>query len=193
MKITKRQLRRIIREALTQDSSDSDIAAAVLPLAQAQDWTGAAELLLSIFSYADLQLFLDDSDLRYALEDAGVDYKARNEIERAAWPLEDARMQAAIAADPDKAWLKFLGKEWTSQIEPDDMKDIKWKEYKRYIRLTPPSSISHGVGEIHITRDDIGSSSPGTYEEFIEFLNRRAGGQLGRRKPYRKSPPPMYD
>ena len=104
-------------------------------------------------------------------------------------------MKAVIAADPDKAWLEFLGNHWTSRIEPDDMKDIKWKEYKKYIRLKPPYSISHGVGEIHITKlDDFDySNTPGDWDEFKEFLERRAGGQLGRRKPYRRSPAPYYD
>ena len=195
IRVKKSDLRKFIRESLAQNSSDKDIAAAVLPLAQAQDWPKAAELLLSIFSYADLQNLLDDSTLSDALENVGVSYDDKREIETAAWPLEDARMQAAIAADPDKAWLKFLGNEWTSQIEPDDMKGIKWKEYKRYVRLKPPYSISHGVGEINVTRDNVEgySNSPGTYEEFIEFLGRRAGDQLGKRKPYRRSPAPYYD
>ena len=104
-------------------------------------------------------------------------------------------MDSAIAADPDKEWLEFLGMHWTSTIEPDDMPDIKWKQYKRYIRLKPPRSISHGVGEVNISKEDHFeySSTPGTYEEFIEFLENRAGGQLGRRAPTRRSPPPVYD
>lgn len=194
LRITNRQLRRVIRESLAQDASEEEIAVAVLPLTQAQDWTAAAKLLLSIFSYADLQAFLDDSELADELENAGVSYDDMRKIEDAAWPIENARMKAAIAADPDKGWLEFLGDAWTSQIEPDDMKDIKWKEYKNYIRLKPPRSISHGVGEIEITDYDLSfSGTPGPKADFVEFLERRTGGQLGRRKPYRKSPAPYYD
>jgi len=196
MKITSLQLRRIIREAISQDASEAEIAAAVLPLAQTQDWTASAKLLLSIFSYADLQVFLDDSELADELENAGVSYDDMRKIEDAAWPIENARMKAAIATDPDKGWLEFLGDAWTSQIEPDDMKDIKWKEYKKYIRLSPPHSISHGAGEIHITNEDLTppprGHSPGTREEFVEFLTNRAGKTLKKRKIYR-SPAPYYD
>ena len=73
------------------------------------------------------------------------------------------------------------------------MPDIKWKEYKRYIRLKPPRSISHGVGEIHVTKEDTDNLYPGAWEDFKDFLTTRSGGQLGRRKPYKKSPPPYYD
>ena len=196
MRIRKSALEKIIMEALAQDASEKEIATVVLPLVQVQDWTAAAELLLSIFSYADLQVFLDDSELADELETAGVSYDDMRKIEDAAWPIEDKRMEAAIAGDPDVTWLNFLGNHWTSRIEPDDMKDIKWKEYKKYIRLSPPYSISHAVGEIHITNDDLapspGGHSPGTREEFVEFLTNRAGKNLKKRKIYR-SPAPYYD
>ena len=194
MKITKKQLRKIIKEALAQDASDKEIAAAILPHVKTQGWHQAAEILLSIMSYPDLQLYLDDSTLADELQVAGVTYDEMRKIEDAAWPIEDKRMQAAIQGDPDVAWLRFLGNQWTSQIEPDDMKDIKWKEYKKYIRLKPPRSISHGTGEIEVTDYDLSfSGTPGSKADFIEFLERRAGGQLGKRKPYRRSPPPYYD
>jgi hypothetical protein len=112
----------------------------------------------------------------------------------AAWHKDQAKKDhAAVAADPDKDWLKFMANEFTSTIVPNDLESLGWKEYKRYIRLSPPSSISHAVGEIHITDDDFsGGHSPGTREEFIEFLTNRAGKTLKKRKIYR-SPPPLYD
>ena len=193
MRVTKHQLRRIIKEALAQNASDKEIAMAVLPLAQAQDWTAAAGLLLSVFSYADLQVFLDDSELADELENTGVSYDSMRKIEKAAWPIEDKRIEAAITGDPDVAWLNFLGDKWTSRIEPDDMKDVEWKEYKRYIRLSPPHSISHGAGEIEVTSYDLSfSGAPGSRADFVEFLTKRAGKTLKKRKAYR-SAPPMYD
>ena len=149
--------------------------------------------MLSIFSYADLQVFLDDSELADELKNAGVSYDDMRKIEDAAWPIENARMKAAIATDPDKGGLEFLGDAWTSQIESDDMKDIKWKEYKNYIRLSPPHSISHGVGEIEITNLDLSVSGlPGSRADFVDFLTKRACKNLKKRKIYR-SPPPYYD
>jgi len=120
-------------------------------------------------------------------------YKFLTDLENASWKEYDKMAQKAIADDPDKEFLEFLGNRWTSMIEPSDMEDIKWKEYKKYIRLKPPRSISHGVGEIHITKEDTENLYPGAWEDFKDFLATRAGGQLGRRKPYKKSPPPYYD
>ncbi len=127
--------------------------------------------------------------------DSDKAFKFLRDLEDAAWKVYDKQMKAAIASDPDRAWLEFLGNAFTSSIEPNDMEKIKWKEYKKYVRLKPPPSISHGVGEITVNRDDVEgySNSPGTYEDFIEFMKRRAGGDAGRRPPYKKSPPPYYD
>jgi len=111
-----------------------------------------------------------------------------------AWHKDQAtKDHAAVAADPDKDWLEFMANEFSSVIVPNDLESLGWKEYKRYIRLSPPSSISHAVDEIHITNDDLSRGhSPGTREEFVEFLTNRAGKTLKKRKIYR-SPPPLYD
>ena len=83
--------------------------------------------------------------------------------------------------------------QFTAMVVPNDLESLGWKEYKRYVRLSPPESISHVMDEIHITDDDLSySGSPGTREEFVEFLTNRAGKKLKKRKIYR-SPPPMYD
>ena len=42
------------------------------------------------------------------------------DLENAAWKVYSKQMDAAIAADPDKEFLEFLGNEWTSTISPDD-------------------------------------------------------------------------
>lgn len=206
MKITKRQLRRIIKEAILKEAKawpgDNEWIAMFTPLIQNQRWDDAAALMFDHgFSYPDIQLDLDDSEWKWQMDanmdDAGTPLPRgwTDKVNNAAWKVEDKRMQGAIAGDPDVDWLKFLGNQWTSQIEPDDMPGIKWKEYKRYIRLSPPSSISHGVGEITVNKEDVeyDFGKPGTWDEFKEFLERRAGGQLGKRKPYRRSPPPVYD
>ncbi len=88
-------------------------------------------------------------------------------------------MKEAIAADPDKKWFEALSTVWGDDIEPSDMESLGWKEYKRYVRLKPPRSISHGVGEAHFMWDDI--ERFGTREEFLEFLENRAGKKLQRR------------
>ena len=53
-------------------------------------------------------------------------YKFLRDIEDAAWKVYDKQAKAAIAGDPDKEFLEFLGNQWSSMIEPSDMKDIKW-------------------------------------------------------------------
>ena len=120
-------------------------------------------------------------------------YKFLTDLEDAAWKVYDKQAQAAIKGDPDKEFLEFLGNQFTSMIEPNDLEGIKWKEYKKYIRLTPPPSISHGVGEISIPKENIKGIYPGAYEDFMDFLTTRTGGDAGKRKPYKKSPPPLYD
>jgi hypothetical protein len=124
--------------------------------------------------------------------DAGAVYDFMEDLERA-WHDDQAQKDAtAVAADPDKDWLEFLEDEWTSTVTPKDLETLGWKEYKRYIRLSPPESISHAVGEIHVTNDAFLEDAPGTREEFVDFLTKRAGKTLKKRKIYR-SPPPLYD
>lgn len=120
-------------------------------------------------------------------------YKFLRDLEDAAWKEYEKMAAAAIKGDPDKEFLEFLGNQWTSMIEPNDLEGIKWKEYKKYTRLTPPPSISHGVGEINVSKEDIKALYPGAYPDFTDFLTTRTGGDAGKRKPYKKSPPPYYD
>ena len=42
-------------------------------------------------------------------------------------------------------------------------------------------------------KEDINSMYAGAYPDFMDFLTTRTGGDAGRRKPYKKSPPPYYD
>ena len=120
---------------------------------------------------------------------------ARRAIENAAWKVRSKQIDDAINADPDKDWLKFLGNQWSATVEPDDLATLGWKEYKNYIRLTPPQSISHGAGEIEITNLDLYVPGlPGTRQDFIDFLTRRAPkGTLKKRKPRLQYPGPVYD
>ena len=120
--------------------------------------------------------------------------KFLRDIENAAWKEYDKMSKARVKSDPDKAWLKFLGKMWSASIDPEDMPDIKWRKYKNYIRILPPHSISHGVGEIYPNKEDIMDfRAPGSLADLADFLERRAGGDAGKRKPYKRSPAPYYD
>jgi len=127
--------------------------------------------------------------------DSNKAYQFLRDIEDAAYDEYSKAMKARISSDPDTAWLRFLGNQFTAGIEPSDMEGIKWKKYKKYVRLSPPPSISHGIGEITVSMEDYewNSDKPGTWDDFIDFLERRAGGQLGRRKPYKRSPGSYYD
>ena len=220
MKITKRQLRRIIKESLLVETEMQDI------IVNSYEDVEIYNILANYALNNDIQGALADPEIKPYVEknevgwiadeaggwfgsvgeyedeggpsapegwDAQKAYKFLRDLEDAAWKVYDKQAQSAIAGDPDKEFLEFLGNRWTSMIEPSDMEDIKWKEYKKYIRLKPPRSISHGVGEINISKEDIKGIYSGAYEDFIDFLTTRAGGQLGRRAPTRRSPPPIYD
>jgi hypothetical protein len=217
MKISKRQLRKIIKESLLNEAKMQDII--VNEYEDVDDYNILANFALAgdiagALAHPDIKHYVDKNEMGWVVDDAGgwfekvgdweempapegwdrdKAYKFLKDLENAAWKVYSKQMDAAIAADPDKEFLEFLGNEWTSTISPDDMKGIKWKEYKRYIRLKPPPSISHGVGEIHITKEDTDNLYPGAWEDFKDFLTTRAGGQLGKRKPYKKSPAPYYD
>ncbi len=220
MKTTKKQLRKIIRESLLLESEMKSIIKSSYE--NVDDYNVLANYALTgdiAGALADpaLRPYVEKNEMGFLADEAhsyfrnvGADdggppapdgwdsdkaYQFLRAIEGAAWQEYDKMAKAAIAADPDREFLEFLGNHWTTMIEPNDMEDIKWKEYKRYIRLKPPSSISHGVGEITINKEDYeyDSGKPGTWDEFKEFLERRTGGQLGRRKPYKRSPAPYYD
>jgi len=197
MKITEGQLNRLIREEVACLVNEGALEDQIIPLVQAGQWDDAARAAMAVMSFEHLQLELDDGDLRVALEDAAltptVFRSYISNLQAAAWTLEDASIDAAIAADPDKEWLEFMTQEFTASITPEDLDTLGWKEYKRYIRLAPPQSISHSIGEIHITNDDIEHYAPGARDEFVDFLTRRAPkGELKKRKSYR-SRPPIYD
>ncbi len=216
-------LRRIIRESLLREQQEmQDII--TNPYEDVEDYNILANYALTndiqgALAHPEIKHYVEKNEMGWVVDEAGgwfksvgeyedeggppppegwdvqKAYKFLRDLEDAAWEVYEKQMTAAIAGDPDKDWLEALGNAWTSTIEPDDMEKIKWKQYKKYVRLSPPPSISHGVGEITINRDEIegNSNAPGTYEDFIEFLERRAGDQLGRRAPYKKSPPPYYD
>lgn len=218
IKVTKKALRQLIREALTTESKMLDIINS--PYEDVEDYNVLANYALTgdiAGALADpvLKPYIKKNEIGFIADEAkgwfnrvgkegwempapeGWDpdkaYKFLRDIEDAAWKVYDKQAKAAIAGDPDKEFLEFLGNQWSSMIEPSDMKDIKWKEYKKYVRLTPPSSISHGAGEINIPKDRIDAMYSGAYPDFIDFLTTRAGGALGRRKPYKRSPAPYYD
>ena len=219
MKITRRQLRKIIKESLLVEGEMQDII--VNSYENVEDYNILANYALAndipgALADPTIKHYVDKNEMGWVADEAGgwfekvgeweempapegwdrdAAYQFLKDLENAAWKVYSKQMDAAIAADPDKEFLEFLGNEWTSTISPDDMEGIKWKEYKKYIRLKPPPSISHGVGEITINKEDYeyNSGKPGTWDEFKEFLTTRAGGDAGRRPAYKKSPPPMYD
>ena len=219
MKVTKIQLRRIIRESLLvevemlkiMDNAYEDLSVynRIANYALNNDIAGAMadpevntdELYWELDEMRGWVDRVGDEDDHWFADDAVVPegwdadevYEFMGDLENA-WHQDQAKKDhAAVAADPDKDWLKFMSNEFASLIVPNDLESLGWKEYKRYVRLSPPDSISHGVGEVHITNDDLsGGHSPGTREEFIEFLTNRAGKTLKKRKIYR-SPPPLYD
>jgi len=219
MRITKRQLRNIIKESLLAegemlkiiDNPYEDLSTfnRIANYALTNDIAGAMadpevntdELYWELDEMRGWPDRVGDTSEQWFTDDVVVPdgwnvdtvYKFMDDLEKAWHKDQEQKDSSAIAADPDKDWLEFMGDAWTSSITPNDLETLGWKEYKRYIRLSPPHSISHGVGEIHITNDDLSAGhSPGTREEFIEFLTTRAGRTLKKRKIYR-SPPPLYD
>jgi len=218
MKITKKQLQKIIKESLLVEGEMQDIV--VNQYEDVEDYNILANYALNndikgALAHPEIKYYVEKNEVGWLADEAGgwfenigeegydmpapegwdtkKAYKFLRDLEDAAWKEYDKLATAAIAGDPDKEFLEFLGNQWTSQIEPNDLEGIKWKEYKKYIRLTPPPSISHGVGEISVSKEDINSLYPGAYPDFIDFLTTRTGGDAGKRKPYKKSPPPYYD
>jgi hypothetical protein len=201
MKITRRQLRRIIKESLPPATAavpswpgDDEFVRELLPFVAAEMWSEAAQLMYHYgYKYEDLLLDLNDSEWMDSLhhENPELPQAWPRKVENAAWKIESARQNELIANDPDKSWFELMGNQWSSLITPEDMETIGWKEYKRYIRLKPPRSISHGVGETNISWEDIERVGP--REEFIEFLITRAGVELKKRPAYSKPTPSLYD
>jgi len=201
MKITKRQLRRIISESLLleQEASswpgDDAFIQELLPFVTTEMWSEAAQLMFHYgYKYEDLTLDLDDSEWQDTMHYENPDLPQRwgDKVVDAAWKIESVRQDELIANDPDKQWLELMGNHWSSSITPEDMETLGWKEYKNYVRLKPPRSISHGVGEINLRWEDIPRQT-GSKEEFIEFLDTRAGVKLKKRPAYPKPTPPLYD
>jgi hypothetical protein len=220
VRITRRQIREILKESLLVETDMQDII--VNSYEDVEIYNILANYALNndiqgALADPEIKPYVEKNEVQWISDEAGgwfenvgkpgyedempapegwdrdAAYKFLTDLENAAWKVYDKQAQAAIAGDPDKEFLEFLGNQWSSMIEPNDMEGIKWKEYKKYIRLKPPPSISHGAGEINIQKDEIKRLYSGALEDFMDFLTTRAGGDAGKRKPYRKSPPPMYD
>jgi len=220
MRITRKQIRQIIKESLLVEVDMQDII--VNSYEDVEDYNILANYALTndiqgALADPAIKPYWEKNEMGWVVDEAGgwfesvgeyedeggppppegwdrdAAYQFLNDLEDAAWKEYDKLAKAAIAGDPDKEFLEFLGNQWSSMIEPSDLEGIKWKEYKKYIRLKPPPSISHGVGEINIQKDEIKRLYTGAYEEFIDFLTTRTGGDAGRRPAMKKSPPPYYD
>ncbi len=221
MKITRKEIRKILKEALLNEKKEM-LPIIVNEYENVEDYNILANYALNNDiqgALADpvIKPYWEKNEMGWVADEAGgwfenvgakgyedempapegwdsqKAYKFLRDLEDAAWKLYSKQAEAAIKGDPDKEFLEFLGNEFTSMVEPNDLAGIKWKEYKKYIRLTPPPSISHGVGEISVPKENIKGIYPGAYEDFMDFLTTRTGGDAGKRKPYKKSPPPMYD
>ena len=218
MKITRRQLRKIIKESLLLEAEMLPIV--VNEYEDVDDYNILANYALTndiqgALADPALRPYVEKNEMGWVTDEAGgwfekvgewdempapegwnrdKAYQFLTDLENASYKEWDKMSQKRIKADPDKAWLKFLGKMWSSSIDPEDLPDIKWKKYKNYVRILPPKSISHGVGEIYPNKEDIMDfRAPGSLVDLADFLERRGGGDAGRRKPYKKSPPPKYD
>ena len=218
MKISKRQLRQIIHESLLlevemlkiMDNPYEDLSTynRIANYALTNDIAGAIadpevntdELYWELDEMLGWVQYVGEDDGHFSEDvvtppnwDLDKVYEFMEDLETAWHKDQSKKDKAAIAADADKGWLEFMSNEFQAMIVPNDLESLGWKEYKRYIRLSAPESISHVIDEIHITNDDFShSSSPGTREEFVEFLTNRAGKTLKKRKIHR-SPPPLYD
>ena len=220
MKITRKQIRQIIKESLLVEGEMQDII--VNSYEDVEDYNILANYALAndiqgALADPAIKPYVEKNEMGWVADEAGgwfesvgeyeddggppppegwdaqKAYQFLRDLEDAAWKVYEKQAETAIAGDPDKEFLEFLGNQFTSMIEPNDLEGIKWKEYKKYIRLKPPPSISHGIGDISISKEDINSLYSGALEDFIDFLTTRTGGDAGRRKPYKKSPPPIYD
>ena len=205
MKITKRQLRQMIRESLLVEAEmqniivneyeDVDIFNRIANYALTNDIAGA----LADPEVNTDELYYDLDAIRPWIKRVGdVEWMGPDAVTPEGWnpsavrkfmdDLNDAwhdesskKDTAAIASDPDKLWLEIMASAWGETITPDDLETLSWKGYKNYIRLSPPQSISHGVDEVHVTNDDLAGKRKG----FEEFLTRRAGKKLKNRKHHR--------
>jgi len=155
MKITRKQIRQIIRESLLVEGEMQDII--VNPYEDVEDYNILANYALTndiqgALADPTIKQYVDKNEMGWVADEAGgwfesvgeyeedggpsapegwdaqKAYKFLRDLEDAAWKVYSKQMDAAIAADPDKEFLEFLGNEWTSTISPDDMPDIKWKE-----------------------------------------------------------------
>lgn len=221
MKISKRQLRQIIKESLLIETEmikimhnpyeDLDTMNVIANYALTNDIQGAlTDPLIDIdevyYDIDEMKMWVHKvgkDDEGYFSDDVVVPenwdleavYQFMDDLENAAEKERDKRDKAAVAADPDKKWIKFLGDAFTASLAPDDLESLGWKKYKRYIRISPPNAISHVMGDVHISKENdfTYSNTPGTYEEFVDFLERRAGKTLKRRPPQRPPMMPYYD
>ena len=84
-----------------------------------------------------------------------------------------------------KAWQDFNGSHVVFCLEGRSWRKDHYEPYKRNRQVARDALTVSQQEEEKVFWE--------TFDDFKDFLTTRAGGQLGKRKPYRRSPPPIYD
>lgn len=78
------------------------------------------------------------------------------------------------------------GELWMETLTPEDLKTMGYKPYKSYVRVSPPARFpSEDYADESLMNIDFShNDSPGTKEEFVQFMAANAGkGMLNKRAP----------
>lgn len=188
MRITKRQLRKLIRESI--QNPDDAMKAAL----KADDLAAFAKLIVDEAGQ-EAYLWLEDmkfddpdfEDVRDLLKDPSV--------EAAVYDEQNARINADIASSPNKNELSALGDAFQAAVSDADVKYIVYQPHKKGGQVAALSleDTDDRLGNMSVTLSDSDTKHSSTTLQAVMDALEKGGAQLRKKRAPTKHVPPMYD
>ena len=190
MKITKRQLRRIIRESMQSD----DFVTATKAALQADYIETFAELMVDEYGQ-DAYLHLEDMKFEDQDFEDVRDLLHGPEIEDAVYAAQDNRLNTAIASSPNKNELSALGDAFQAAVSDADMEYIVYQPRRRGGQVTALSleDTDDRLGNMSVSLSASDAGHFGTTLQTVMDVLDKGGAQSRKKRPPIKHVPPMYD
>ena len=189
MKITRRQLRRIIQEAIAGDFTSNALAAI-----EADDVRAFATLMVDKYGQ---EAYLDLEDMKFDIPAfASVrDWLQDPEIEQAVHSEMNRREDQAIALSSNPEELAALADAFHTTVSDANLEYIRYQPRRKGGKIVSLSleDIDNRLGGMSASLDAKRAESFDTTVQAVVDVLEKGGAELRKRRKHPKHVPPMYD